>query len=118
MQIKLIHVFAVHQGDTDCSVGSPTWFFYSQAEANEAAKGRGWYGGNAPVRSYDALSIYDDKQPGYLSGAHVDKPATVYLLRQAEPLAMDVGPEDPRVLRENALAKLTDVEKQILGLSK
>lgn len=116
MVIKLIKIYAVHQGDSDCHSGSPAWFFYSKQRADDTAKGRGWYGGIAPVREYDAISIYDDEQVGRLSGSHVDKPATIYLLQHIKPLNMDVGPVDEAKMREAALAKLTETEKELLGL--
>jgi hypothetical protein len=116
MIIRLIKVYAVHQGDDDRNSGTPAWFFYSKAQADAMAKGKGWYGGTAPVRAYDALSIYNDEQVGRLSGSHNDEPATVYLLQHPHPLKMDQGPVDEKLMREAALAKLTPTEKELLGL--
>jgi hypothetical protein len=45
MIIRLIKVYAVHQGDDDRNSGTPAWFFYSKAQADAMAKGKGWYGG-------------------------------------------------------------------------
>jgi hypothetical protein len=117
MRIRIITIHAVHQGDDDRSFGHPAWWFYSKHEAEEVAKGRGWFGGNAPVRDYQALSLEDDRQAGRINGwSFTPEPPTVYLLANLKPLRMGVGPADVAALKAAALAKLTDTEKELLGL--
>lgn len=96
----IITVYAVHQGDDDRSFGHPAWYFTDNSRATNVAKGRGWYGGNAPVTDKKVLKIGD----------------TAYLLDRDTPIRLDVGPEDYDAERKNALAKLTDYEKKLLGI--
>lgn len=99
--VSIIDVWAVHQGDDDRHSGYPEWFFTSPQEAYEVAAGRGWYGGDAPVSEKKAIVLDGE---------------TAYLLKDIEPLELNVGPDDLEERRKNALSKLTDIDKKVLGL--
>lgn len=94
-------VWAVYQGGDDRRVGYPAEFYSSEVAAKVAAKGRGWYGGDAPVHPHPAI---------YADGA-------AYLLACDHPIDVDLkrAQETERVKKE-ALAKLSPAEKAALGL--
>ena len=100
--MNIITLYAVHQGDDDRSWGHPTWWFDNKTKADNIAKGRGWYGGDAPVSQHAAIKIEDDQ---YL------------ILQNVEPIRLG-GPDDEKLIRAKALKKLTKLEKEILGLDK
>ncbi len=98
---EIVEVYAVHQGDDDRHRGHPAWFFTTRWQAEDVAKGRGYFGGDAPVSIQNAVRIGDK----------------YFLLKMDLPLEMDIGPEDQSTIRRNALAKLTETEKRLLNLS-
>ena len=98
--MEIRKIYAVNQGDTDRYAGQPAWFFDSKDDAVNCSLGRGWYGGNAPVGEHMALVI----------------DGTAYLLARAEPVALNVTPEDEQAKKNAALAKLTEEERKLLGI--
>lgn len=94
-------VWAVHSGDTEFDDGKPEWWFLNAKEADDEARGRGFYGGHAPVSVHRAIIIGDTE---------------VYLLGQPEPVVIG-GPKDIEEQRRKVLSKLTDAEKRLLGLT-
>lgn len=104
MSDALKKVYVVHQGDDDCSSGTPVWFYDSRTKAETIAEGRGWWGGDAPVSEQLLVEGKDGKF------YHVSKANSVTLnpdidksLKKAE-------------LRDKALSKLSDEEKDALDL--
>lgn len=100
-QYEIIDVWAVYQGDDDRLSGYPTWWFDNESDAQCIAKGRGWWGGNAPVKKHPVILVGDK----------------AYLLAHSEPLELNVGPEEQAAEKEAALSKLSDREKRLLGLT-
>lgn len=98
--MEIRKIYAVNQGDTDRHSGTPKWFFDSKQVAVECSIGRGWYGGNAPIGEHSALVI-DGK---------------AYLLARAEPVALNVTPQDEQAKKNAARAKLTEEERKLLGI--
>lgn len=96
-----IILYAVHQNDTERNSGTPAWYYTSATEANNVADGRGWYGSKAPVSQHSALLI-DGKY---------------WLLANVTPIEVDRGPNWEKEVKAKALAKLTETEKQLLGLT-
>ncbi len=99
--MDIVTLYAVHQGDDDRHWGHPAWYFRTSSEAEHAAKGQGWYGGTAPTSEVRAIKLEDDQ----------------YLILRSEDRIRLGGPEDEKKIRDKALAKLTDLEKRILGIS-
>ena len=97
---SVFSIWAVNQGDDDRSSGHPEWIFTDEVKANAVARGRGWYGGDAPVSSHLGV-IVDGK---------------CYLLRKSGPVSLNVSPEDEIAARERAIAKLNDEDKKVLGI--
>lgn len=97
---KIITVWGVHQGDTDTNRGYPKWFFDNPINAEACAKGRGWYGGKAPIEKYTAIQFEDN----------------AYILLKKNPVKLNYGPEDELAKKEKALKKLTPEERKLLGL--
>lgn len=109
VKAKTLKVWAVHQGDDDRSCGSPRWWFSDQTEANNFAKKRGWFGGDAPVSEHCAMVV-----PGSVTESGRDE----YYLTKAKVDLDGVEEKIQNELKENALAKLSDEEKRVLGLLK
>lgn len=77
----------------------------SKAEADNLAKGRGWYGGTADIREEKAL-VLDPANP-----------EAVLLLQSTIEYPLGVNlPERRREKRKAALAKLSPEEKELLGV--
>lgn len=93
-------VYAVHQGDTDVSRGYPKWYFEKRVDAEKCAKGRGWYGGTAPISEIFIIEV--NKK--------------VYVLKDAQPIKLNEGPEIIEAKIAAAKAKLTDEELKLLGI--
>jgi hypothetical protein len=98
--MKVQKVWAVHQGDDDARIGHPAWFFTYEVDAKNAAKGKGWYGGEAPVSQRYILTC------GKKS----------YLLARETPVPLDEIPESVVEKRKKILCKLTPEEREILGI--
>lgn len=96
-----IKIWALYQGGDDRNIGEPVEFYSSYDKAVVAAKGRGWYGGNAPIREKSAIVA---------DGA-------TYWLASSKPIDLDLCyfAEQERV-KQAALAKLSSAEKAALGL--
>lgn len=99
--MKVQKVWAVHQGDDDRSFGHPAWFFTFEADARNAAKGRGWYGGIAPVT--ERYIVTSGKKS--------------YLLAKETPVVLNEIPESVLEKRKKILCKLTPEEREVLGLN-
>jgi hypothetical protein len=97
----LKQVYVVYENSDERSIGTPAWYFTDLAKAEAAAKGRGWYGGDAPIR---------DRYVAYVGGGWA------FLVVDEEPIRLDQGPDEQAAIKEAALKKLTPEEKQILGL--
>lgn len=108
-KVKTLKIWAVHSGDDDRSCGSPRWWFSNEEEAKFFAKKRGWYGGDAPVSEHLAMCV-----PGSVTESGRDE----YYLRSAKVDLDGVEEKIQTELKENALAKLSDEEKKVLGLVK
>jgi hypothetical protein len=74
----------------------------AKSEGKKPGKGIGWYGGNGTVARYDAIKIEDN----------------IYIIKEIIP-ADQIG-NDPleiqKKMKQAALAKLTDKEKELLGI--
>ncbi len=106
---EIIDVWAVHQGDTDMTVGYPAWYFTEEYKAKEVAFKRGWYCGNAPISKHKAIIVHDV----------YDFPLAntfIYLLSSDSQLKLDEGPDDILAKKAKALAKLTKEDRELLGL--
>lgn len=95
-----VTLFAVHEGDSDRDSGTPKWYFDTKLEAQDVAEGRGWYGGNSPISQVSALKVGNQ----------------AYILRQTEPVTINDGPIDTADRKAQALAKLSPMDRKILGL--
>lgn len=100
MNPKIEEVYAVNQEDDDRSSGKPKWWFKEKQEAVEAARGMGWYGSNAPISKHHAI-IIDHK---------------IFLLQRVSPVYFG-GIVSDREIKTQALKKLSETEKRVLGLS-
>lgn len=100
-EFEITEIFAVHQGDTDRDAGKPKWWFKDEQIAIDASKGVGWYGGPAPISNHHAILIDED---------------TAYLLQQKLPIKFK-GPLSDEELKEKALNKLTETDREVLGLN-
>lgn len=106
MQIKFIFIYAVYTTENEYGqLGSCIGFFTKASDANLVAEGKGWYGGKGVVQTRRAIQV-DDKY--YL----LDK----YFHTQ---IIIDTDLEKfKEKKKEEALAKLTEEEKILLGLKK
>lgn len=98
---ELVTLYTVYQGDDDRRTGYVAWYFANEYEAKDTAKGRGWYGGNAPTGTCRAVKLDNE-----------DK----YLILDTETKVVLGGPEVVEKQIKAALAKLTETEKTLLGL--
>lgn len=98
---KLFPMWVVYENADERGDGTPAWFFSNEVVARQQAAGRGWYGGDAPVREHHGLQTSDGR---------------VYWLQQEEPIALNFTPADAKKMRQRALAKLTRDERMLLGL--
>ena len=96
-------VWVVHVGEDERSPGrpDPSQVFTSESVAKQAAKGRGWYGGNARVSKFRVMRGADGDY--YFIGEKVKDIDKVYA-------------DYAEKTREAALKKLTDEEKRVLGI--
>lgn len=98
---ELVTLYTVYQGEDDMRIGHVAWYFANKYEADDTAKGRGWYGGTAPTGTCRAIKLDNGK----------------YLILETETQVELGGPELMEEKRKNALAKLTESEKVLLGLN-
>lgn len=91
------------KGDDRTTVkGDLVGFYYDSEDAEDAARGHGWYGGNGVIEKTFALKINDD---------------SYFLLIQPEPVPIDVNLAAKKEgERKAALRKLTAKERELLGL--
>lgn len=76
--------------------------FFSAEEADKAAKGKGWYGGQGEVRERAVL---------------MDESGSVYILESAAPITPGVNlPEEHKAKVRAALDKLTPEDRALLGI--
>lgn len=75
-----------------------TWLY--AADAEKVAKGSGGFGSDAPVESRNVKVVITDEGEVYLLGERVSTRVKT----------------EEEILREQALAKLSEAEKKILGL--
>jgi hypothetical protein len=106
---KPFKVWTVNQGDDDRHCGYPKWYFPTYAQAQEVAKGRGWYGGDAPIGEGWAITIELDNE--------------TYLLQHegsAEPTPIVIGltPTEEVEIWNKALSKLTLEEQLMFNLQR
>lgn len=83
--------------------GAMIGLFTDEADAKRFAEGKGWFGSNGSVVGGQAVTIGD----------------TIYLIREMinkDDLNISL-PEKAKLRREQALAKLTDEDKRILGIT-
>ena len=100
--IRIIDVWAVHQGDDDRQSGYPEFFFSTKEAANQKAKGIGWCGGPATVVKRQALT---------LDGRY-------FLLDDIGEIDLDGAKiVHNEKIRKQALKKLSAEERNVLGLS-
>lgn len=98
-------VWTVHRDNDDRSDGPITDVCGTRALAEAAAKGSGWYGGDAPVRTHHAIRVGN----------------ATYLLQSEDPVCVAFSLDDLVLAHEHAtrlkaLAKLTPEERRVLGL--
>ena len=98
---EIVELHAVHEGGEERSSGKPAWFYTDKSMAEDVAKGRGWYGGIAPITKVPAIKVGD----------------VYYWLAKKDDIPVDTRPVDMKVLKEQALAKLTALERKALGFS-
>jgi hypothetical protein len=104
--IKVISVWEAHVTvDDRGGLGDMIGVFSSKPLADEAVKGRGWYGGDGRVTERRAIDIGDGK---------------VYLLadtKEDQPLPLDLDiPQRKAQIRREALAALTPEQRRVLNL--
>ena len=100
--MEQIEVWVAH-GDNGGGSGKGPAIAYcsTHSQAQEAAKGQGWYGGNGAVVSRPALKI-DGK---------------VWLLAERDPIDIDSSQSKRDAeLREKTLASLNDEQRRVLGI--
>lgn len=100
--VKFITVYSAYETTDEMGrTGGCIGHFSDPSSANIAAQGKGWYGGEGKVLTHSAVCIDGE----------------VYLLKSNEPVDLDGKKEQVRKqLAAQALAKLSDVEKEALGL--
>jgi hypothetical protein len=99
--VEKITVWLAHGDGGERGIGPVIAYCSTQAQAEGAAKGIGWYGGNGYVEDAPALRI---------DGA-------VYLLRERDPIDMDAKQAQRDAdLRAKTLAALTEEQKRVLGI--
>jgi len=104
---KIIDIWAAFKCDDDRGLnGAFIGVFRTEQAARTAATGRGFYGGPGNVEQRKAVWFADDE---------------VYLLERVAPMALAIGLDlikTKQMRREQALAKLTDEEVELLGLNR
>lgn len=101
--MEKITVWTAHGDGGEYGVGPVIAHFSTQQAAINAAKGKGWYGGNGVVLDCQALRVDGD----------------VWLLAQANPIDLDAvkANQDAKLLADT-LAALSDEQKRVLGIFK
>jgi hypothetical protein len=104
---NIIDIWAAFESDDDRGRNGPfIGVFRTKQAATMAAAGRGFYGGAGNVEQRKAVWFADDE---------------VYLLDRVAPFALAIGLDlikTKQKRREQALAKLTDEEIELLGLKR
>ena len=103
---SIIDVWAAYETDDERGRSSALiGVFRTQQAAKEAAEKRGFYGGPGNVEQRKVVWFKDDQ---------------VYMLDRAAPFALAIGLDlikTKEMRRKAALDKLTDEEKELLGLT-
>lgn len=99
--VKLLDVYAVYHYAANPTSKLFRWFFDTEATAREFITTQGLVGKNATVRPRAAIQLGDH----------------VYLLEKTEPIFINTGCDTQTVQRRVALAKLTEAERKLLGLT-
>lgn len=98
--LRIIDVWAVHQNAGERAAGEPAWIFHTKQAAKHAARGRGWFGGDATITTHKAL-IFPDLSLRLLDYRW---------------FTLNEGPDTLEEVKQKALAKLTPHERHVLGL--
>lgn len=100
--IERIDVWQVHgDGGNEREVGPVIAYCSTMAQAEQAAKGCGWYGGDGAVQNRAALRIEGQ----------------VWLLAERDPIDLDsVQAKRDAELREKTLASLSHEQRRVLGI--
>lgn len=105
MLVKFIYIYAVYTTENEYGrLGSCVGFFSKSNDADLAAKGQGWYGGNGVVQPRRAIQI--DNEYFLLDKDFHTKIIIDTNLHKLE-----------EQKKAEALAKLTEEDKILLGLS-
>lgn len=98
---EIITVYCAHGDGGERSRGPVIGVYTTQSSAAQAAKGKGWYGGDGGTTTAQAIRLSDGK---------------VYLI-SSDPIDLDEQQKNlDEQLRTNALGKLSAEEKRVLGL--
>lgn len=98
-----ITVWAAHGDGGERGTGPVLAYYSTQYQAENAAKGRGWYGSNGRVSKHHALRFGSE----------------VWLLQRPDPIDLDaVLAKRDAELREETLASLTDEQIRVLGIKR
>jgi hypothetical protein len=95
--------YASHGDGGERTQGPIIGWHATEAMAEAYAKGRGWYGGDGGFTKHFAIRVGDN----------------IYVLRDAKPIDIDQAQARRDMeLREQTLAKLSDEQLRVLGLSR
>ncbi len=98
---QIFGVYTVHRNNDERYNGPVTDVCSTKAIAEKVAGGSGWYGGNAPICAAWAVEV----------------DGSVYLLVNNSPVDLDGKLSKQKdVLKKRALSKLTQEEREVLGL--
>ena len=99
--VVIIKVYAHHGDGGDRGTGPIRGYCSTRHDAEQAAKGQGWYGGD-----------------GWVSEAHaIEINHKVYVLADKDPIDLDgKNARSDAELKEKTLASLTADQKRVLGL--
>ena len=99
--MEKIDVWKAHGDGGERGIGPVIAYCSTKAQAENAAKGRGWYGGNGHVTRCAALRI----------------DGMVWLLDQPEPIDLDsLEAKRDAELKAQTLASLTAEQRRVLGI--
>ncbi len=110
-EYQYIQVWGIHTRGDDRTDGPVTAWFSTKEVAKQAAYRTGWYGGDARVSEHFAIALkthYPSSKDTYIE---------YFVVSQAGPIDLDGKlKENQERIRKEALEKLTDIEKAVLGL--
>lgn len=99
--VDIITIYGAYETTDEYGrLGGCRGYYTHHSVAETKAKGIGWYGGNGRVQTESAVKI---------NGRY-------YILKSCDPIVVDDSFDKKIALKQQALAKLTKEEKEVLGL--